>query len=298
MSLFAELGRQALDDTHPDYSDLAKLETDLLQEIGGWANFEEKLRGFFRSAIDEVIDTARTGRHFFSDLEKTEKTYLGTKFEIILRDWLGVPRGVKLDLLIGGEEVDVKSSTSEKRGGWMIPPEAFDKLCILIKVREDIARCSFGLARARIEYLRGGANRDAKTSFSAAGQSNIWWMASDFVYTPNFWSLVSDKDRDAIMSAGGGSRRIAELFRRCQEVSVSRVQIVAVGAQDDPMRRVRRGGGARDFLAPEGIAILYSENDRALMRRLGLRFGSREFISYCPKDAKEAELLRCANHID
>jgi hypothetical protein len=293
-----ELGRKGLSATHPDFDDLAKLEIELLQEIGGWANFEEKLRGFFRSAIDEVIDTVRTGRHFFTDLDKTEKTYLGTKFEIILRDWLGVPRGVKLDLLIGGEEVDVKSSTAGKLGGWMIPPEAFDELCILIKVREDTAQCSFGLARARIEYLRSGANRDAKTSFSATGRSNIWWMASDFAYTPNFWSLVSSEDRKAIMNAGGGSRRIAELFRRCQEVGVSRVQIVAVGAQDDPMRRVRRGGGARDILAPEGIAILYSEIDRVLMRRLGLKFGAREFISYRPKNASEADLLRRARHID
>lgn len=298
MTFFSDLGRVPLDDKHPDFDSLAKLENDLLSEIGGWSNFEEKLRGFFRSAIDEVIDTARTGRHFFSDLEKTEKTYLGTKFEIILRDWLGVPRGVKLDLLIGGEEVDVKSSTSGGRGGWMIPPEAFDELCILIKVREDIAQCNFGLARARPEYLRGGSNRDAKTSFSAAGQTNIWWMANDFNYTPNFWSLVSDEDRCAIMNAGGGSRRIAELFRRCQEIGVSRVQIVAVGAQDDPMRRVRRGGGARDYLAPEGLAILYSENDRELMRNLGLRFGAREFMSYRPKNPDERELLRLKNHID
>lgn len=298
MSLFGNTGRIPLDSAHADFADLAKLEADLLSEIGGWANFEEKLRGFFRSAIDEVIDTARTGRHFFSDLEKTEKTYLGTKFEIVLRDWLGVPRGVKLDLLIAGEEVDVKSSTSGRRGGWMIPPEAFDELCILIKVREDIAQCSFGLARARPAYLRGGSNRDAKTSFSAVGQTNIWWMANDFDYTPNFWSLVSDEDREAIMNAGGGSRRIAELFRRCQETGVSRVQIVAVGAQADAMRRVRRGGGARDFLAPEGLAILYSENDRDLMRSLGLKFGSREFMSYRPKGAAEAQLLRSANHID
>ncbi len=298
MNLLGDMGRRALAEDHRDFDDLAKLENDLLREIGGWVNFEEKLRGFFRSAIDEVIDTARTGRHFFADLEKTEKTYLGTKFEIILRDWLGVPRGIKLDLLIGGEEVDVKSSTSEARGGWMIPPEAFEELCILIKVREDLAECSFGLARARLAYLRGGTNRDAKTSFSAAGQANIWWMAKDFAYTPNFWSLVSEVDREEIMNAGGGSRRIAELFRRCEGTGVSRVQIVAVGAQDDPMRRVRRGGGARDFLAPQGIAILYSENDRDLMRQLGLRFGSREFMSYRPKNAKEVELLRAEGHID
>ena len=73
---------------HPDYADLSALEQDLLAAVGGQALLEEKLRGFFRAAIDEVIDTARSGRFYFTELEKTEKTYLGTKFEILLRDWL------------------------------------------------------------------------------------------------------------------------------------------------------------------------------------------------------------------
>lgn len=290
-------GRVPLPAEHPDFVDLRKLEDNLIVAVGGWVAFEEKLRGFFRSAIDEVIDTARTGRFFFSDLEKTEKTYLGTKFEIILRDWLDVPKGVKLDLLIGGEEVDIKTSTSLQKGGWMIPPEAFDELCILIKVNEGRANCDFGLVRARQVYLRSGRNRDAKTGLSAVGQSNIWWMAKTFQYTPNFWSLTAPADRDAIMQ-GGGSQRIATLFERFQGVPISRVQIEAVAAQDDFMKRIRRNSGARDILAPKGIAILYSENDAAIMRQLGLKFGKREFVSYSPKDTHEAELLREAKHID
>lgn len=297
MNFFGDCDRMPLPGWHPDHADLSKLETNLLSAVGGWEAFEQKLRGFFRSAIDEVIDTARTGRFFFSDLEKTEKTYLGTKFEIILRDWLDVPRGVKLDLLVGGEEVDVKSSTSAARGGWMIPPEAFGELCILIKVNEAEAVCDFGLARARQEYLRAGSNRDAKTGFSAAGQRNIWWMASRFPYTPNFWTLTSAADRSLIMS-GGGTQRIAKLFEMFPETPISRVQIEAVAAQDDFMKRVRRNSGARDILAPKGIAILYSENDHAVMKRLGLKFGKREFLSYIPKNEEEVSLLRETNHID
>ena len=135
MTLFDGSGHQPLPSAHPDFADLSKLETDLLAAAGGMEVFEEKLRSFFRSAIDEVIDTARTGRFFLSDLEKTEKTYLGTKFEMLLRDWLQVPHGVTLDLLIGGEEVDVKSTTIGK-SGWMIPREAIDQLCILLRVNE------------------------------------------------------------------------------------------------------------------------------------------------------------------
>jgi Restriction endonuclease NaeI len=297
VNLFADSGYQPLRPDHIDYEDLASLETDLLLAVKGKELFEEKLRSFFRSAIDEVIDTARTGRFFLKQLEKTEKTYLGTKFENLLRDWLQVPRGVVLDLLIGGREVDVKSTTGGK-SDWMIPKEAIGELCVLLRVNEELSKCAVGLVRAREAYLRGSVNQDKKTSFSAAGTANIWWLVSDFDYTPNFWSVVSAQDRQDIMQVGGGSKKVAFLFEHYQEIAISRVQIIAVAAQDDPMRRIRRGGGARDFLAPKGIAILYSEYDRDLMHLLRLKFGYREFISYKPKDGNEAKLLRDAGHID
>lgn len=297
MSLFPDSGYKALPADHPDHVDLAELETDLFNAVGGKLLFEEKLRSFFRSAIDEVIDTARTGRFFFKQLEKTEKTYLGTKFEILLRDWLQVPRGIAMDFRFGEREVDVKSTTGGG-SGWMIPPEAIDQFCILLRVNEVTAKCAFGLARCRKEYLRGGANRDAKTSFSAAGTANIWWLISDFDYTPNFWTRIDDELRNHIMSSGKGSKRLAILFETCLGIPISRVQVAAVAAQDDYMKRLRKNGGARDILAPKDIAILYSETDRALMRMLGLSFGYREFISHKPCNEKEAALMRAAGHID
>lgn len=282
---------------HPDFAELELLETDLLSAVGGRERFEEKLRSFFRSAIDEVIDTARTNRYFLSDLEKTEKTYLGTKFEILLRDWLDVPRGVILDLLIGGREVDVKSTTGGA-SGWMIPPEALNQLCILLRVNEVDSTCAVGLARARQAYLRTGQNRDAKTSFSAAGRVNIWWLVQDFRYTPNFWSQIDKDTRDHIMAPRGGAERIARMFEACIGFPVSRVLISSIAAQDDFMKRIRRNGGARDILAPKGIAILYSETDRNLIDRLNLNVGYREFIAFRPKSSADIDLLRIANHID
>ncbi len=297
MNLFADSGYQPLPATHIDHADLSALERDLLIAVKGKELFEEKLRSFFRSAIDEVIDTARTGRYFLSDLEKTEKTYLGTKFEILLRDWLQVPKGVVLDLLIGGKEVDVKSTTGGK-SGWMIPPEAIEQLCVLLRVNEDASTCAVGLVRARQQYLRSGENRDKKTSFSAAGCANIWWMVQDFAYTPNFWTLIGKQETKEIMAPRGGTERLTRLFETCLETPVSRVLIASIAAQDDFMKRIRRNGGARDNLAPKGIAILYSETDRALMQQLGLSFGTREFMSYKPKNEQEAALLREAHHID
>lgn len=297
MTLLIGSDSVALPSGHSDYADLAKLEDQLLEAVGGQKAFNEKLRSFFRSAIDEVIDTARTGRFTLDQLEKTEKTYLGTKFEILLRDWLQVPRGVVLDLLIGGEEVDVKSTTGGK-SGWMIPPEAIDRLCVLLRVNEQRSTCAVGLARARPAYLRAGLNRDAKTSFSAAGTRNIWWMVVDFAYTPNFWAQIDLSLRQAIMAPRGGAERLAVLFENCLETPVSRVLISSIAAQDDFMKRIRRNGGARDLLAPKGIAILYSETDRVLLDRLGIASGTREFVSYRPKNAGEEALLLEAGHID
>lgn len=297
MNLFPTNGYQPLAIEHVDFHDIAALEADLFHAVGGRESFEKKLRSFFRSAIDEVIDTARTGRFFLSELDKTEKTYLGTKFEILLRDWLQVPRGILLDLMIGGREVDVKSTTGG-RSGWMIPLEAIDQFCILLRVNEISARCAVGIARCRQEYLRSSKNRDSKTSFSAAGVKNIWWLIQDFQYTPNFWTTISSEDRLKIMSHGGGTNRLADLFEICQGVPISRVLIAGIAAQDDFMKRIRRNGGARDILAPKGIAILYSETDRAIMTQLGLQPGFREFISYRPRNETEKAMLRAANHID
>ena len=297
MSSVTKLGYEPLDEDHPDFSDLAGLEADLFKAVDGREVFYEKLRSFFRSAIDEVIDTARTGRFFLSDLEKTEKTYLGTKFEIHRSDWLGVPKGVVLDLQIGGREVDVKSTTGGG-SGWMIPPEAIDQLCVLLRVNEVDSTCAVGIVRARPAYLRASKNRDAKTSFSAAGRANIWWLAQDFSYTQNFWALISDETREFIMEPRGGTHRLARLFSECLEVPVSRVLIASIAAQDDFMKRIRKNGGARDILSPKGIAILYSEIHRDVMRELGLTFGSREFVSYKPRNEVEAQKLRSAGLID
>ena len=40
------------------------------------------------------------------------------------------------------------------------------------------------------------------------------------------------------------------------------------------------------------------ENDRLLMKKFGLIFGSREFVSYTPKTASEEKMLRDKHHID
>jgi hypothetical protein len=65
---------------------------------------------------------------------------------------------------------------------------------------------------------------------------------------------------EAFMDSARINDLIAELFRQSAELGtvVKREQIVqAAGSQLDPLKRVRRNGGARDILDREGIEISY-----------------------------------------
>ncbi|WP_422646714.1 hypothetical protein [Agrobacterium tumefaciens] len=65
------------------------------------------------------------------------------------------------------------------------------------------------------------------------------------------------------------------------------------------MKRIRRNGGARDILAPKGIALLWRQRDRALIDQLGLGpVTADEFISFQPKTQEQISILREAGHID
>lgn len=282
--------------SHPDHGALAPLVEALLKAAGGLPKLSQEVPQIIRKAIDEVIDAPRTNRFTLADTEKTEKTYLGTKIEILLRAYLGLPKGNVLDLSIGGVETDIKNTMG---GNWTIPQEAFGHPCLLLKENERTAQCSVGLIIARDAYLNPGTNRDAKRSFSAAGLQNVWWLLKDHPYPPNFFEMMPLKQRQAIMNAGGGTARLAALFEAVLEKPISRVIVQAIAQQDDYMKRVRRNGGARDVLAPKGIAILWGGADKNLIEKLKLGpVGPDEFISYDPTDPAEIALLRGAGHID
>jgi Restriction endonuclease NaeI len=91
----------------------------------------------------------------------------------------------------------------------------------------------------------------------------------------------------AIFAPPSGQQRVNELFRRAQRMRVSRTVVATVAMQDDYMKRVRGGGGARDQLRDEGIVIFGDyAGDQVLATALGLpRPGPGEFVS--------ARLARC-----
>jgi len=278
-----------LPNEHPDFPIVRRIEVALLEKCRGIANLRRDLPALMRQAIDEVIDAPRTGRVFASELEKTEKTYIGTKAEILIRNYFRLPKGI-LDLRIDGLDVDVKNTLGQT---WMIPREAIGKPCIVVASDEPKRTFFFGIFIAKPDHLTAGLNQDKKSSVSVEGHRNIHWLLENEQYPKSFWSLIGEDATQQIMRGGSGTERVARLFQCVQRRPIHRDIVQAVAQQKDYMKRLRKNGGARDTLAIEGVAILSGTYDGELIRLLGIPPISRdELISVTANSPEEALLLR------
>lgn len=208
-----------------------------------------------RETLDQLYDGQRTGRYRPDQLYKTEKTHCGTLVEINLQREFKFQDGIDLDYQIAGVDVDCKFS--QTLNGWMIPPEARRKLCLVVWA-EDTAtpHWSMGLVRVTDDRLNNGSNRDAKSTLNAAGRKAIVWLFQERPLPSNVLLQLDRPTVDRIMSLKSGQKRINELFRMALCRIVSRTVIATVAQQDDYMKRIRANGGARTTLLPEGIIIL------------------------------------------
>ena len=285
-----------LDPNHDDYKTVRPLVDGVLAAGGGLERIANDLPDLFRTAIDEVIDAPRTNRFTLRVTEKTEKTYLGTKVEILIRNYLGFPKGTKLDLNINGVECDIKNTMQHN---WSIPKENVGRPAMLIRLNEQTALCDVGIAILRDEYLNPGKNQDGKRGVNSKRFNDIWWLLKEHRYPANFWEVLPVETREQIMAAGKGTARVAKLFDLIRDKPISRTQVEAIAQQKDPMRRVRKSGGARDSLAPQGIAILSGRQHGELIERLGLgKVYTDEFISYAPTTPDHIAMLRKAELLD
>lgn len=107
--------------------------------------------------MDEVIDGPRTGRFSIDQLEKTEKTYVGTRIEIILRSELEPEKGSGIDLVVGGIPVDVKWPETQ---AWKIAREYVGKICLGLGLKRGGNTFGVGVFRASPRRLRSGKNQD------------------------------------------------------------------------------------------------------------------------------------------
>ncbi len=263
---------------NPGHQDLVSLANFMIESKSGLASFSRELASIIRNAYDEVIDMPRTQRWSISNLSQPEKTYIGTKVEILVQHWLDVGRGQKLDLEINGIEVDVKNTVS---GNWMIPTEAVDEICLLISGDEVSGKYSVGLFRSKSDYLNKGANKDGKRSISKiAGFAKIFWLVRDGTLPSNFFLELNDEDRKEILAGSSGADRVRRLFRCAKGIVIPRSAVEGVANQKDALKRLRKNGGAREALLAENLLILSGKYDKSLIEQLGLvELANDEFIS-------------------
>jgi hypothetical protein len=242
-------------------------------------NYVNRFGTAIRQALDEVYDGQRTGRYEIGQLAKVEKTYIGTKIEIVVQDMFGLERGGAhgMDYLVAGEQVDCKWSMT--KGKWMFPKEAVGELCLVIWADDHASVFSVGLVRATIDSLSGGANQDGKKYLTPAGLTTVSWLADSAPLPGNLLLHISDADREAIFGVKSGQGRVNELFRRVQGKIIRREVVLAVARQLDSPKRVR---DARIHLAADGVHILGHEDaDQVQAAALGLPVPQKgEWVSY------------------
>lgn len=207
-----------------------------------------------RNTIDQLLNGEVTGRYDWNTLYKTEKTHAGTLVEINLQREFQFADGIDMDYQISNIDVDCKYS--QQFGGWMIPPEAIDHLCLLVWANDAKSRWSAGLLRIREEWLNQGNNRDLKLTVKSRHRNQILWLWHDARLPENTLLHMNPDDRTAVFSYSSGQTRLNELFRRAQQRRIGRNVVRTVAQQKDYMKRVRGNGGARTALQDEGILII------------------------------------------
>ncbi|WP_424183722.1 NaeI family type II restriction endonuclease [Actinokineospora sp. G85] len=240
-----------------------------LADVVSWFQDQTDMEGRFgtalRRSLDEVIDGQRTGRYDVRTLEKTEKTYLGTKIEIVIRSEFDLMRGTRLDYRIADHEVDCKFSLT---GGWTIPQEAVGQLCLLTTARDHQGTFDIGIIRAVPEVLNVGANQDKKRTIKSTARRSIVWLTRSAPLPSNLLLTLPPSTVEAIMQPKSGQQRINELLRQVQGRVIQRNTAVTVARQQDGLKRCR---DARKHLRTEGIVVLGHQNESPIIAQaLGL----------------------------
>jgi len=220
-----------------------------------------------RTAIDEVVDGPRTGRWSLEQLANPEKTYVGTKVEIVAKALLGLPGSVEQDAEIAGYHVNIKWSKSLV---WMIGPENVGAWCLGIGLSHEGSRFSVGLFQALESRLNRGGNRDGKRTLTRrAFENDVNWLIRDAELPPNFLETLEPITRDAIFAEKSAQARVRKLVSLVQAVPIPREAFYTVALnKDDPMRRLRRDKNRTDPLG--GMVILSSRYGRQELERRGI----------------------------
>lgn len=257
---------------------MESIRDDLLIKTGGLANFTKEVGKIIRDAVDYAIDAPTLYRVSIDDLEPDEKTAVGKRIERMFRFKFGIPRGKSLDIELSGEDVDIKTTMSNK---WMFSKSSWNHFNLLIAYNESKAQFSAGLVFV-IEEQLGAKNRDTKRTIKKKYYEKITWIVENSSYPPNFLAFLAPDLLNQITSLPTPNERVNALLAMVQETIIPRHAICSVANQVDPLKRLRRNGGARETLWTSGILVLSgtSKSDKAIAQKvLGFSLMNGEFAS-------------------
>lgn len=135
---------------------------------------KKELAKSYKITKEHVLFYEYSGRRKIEELSKTEKTMLGTVFEVVVKKELDICEGATLDCRLNDFEFDIKFTC---RDNWMIPPECVGKICLLAQATDDTLK--IGVFTASNNNLNTGQNRDKKRTVSKKGKGAISWIAID-----------------------------------------------------------------------------------------------------------------------
>jgi len=135
---------------------------------------KKELAKSYKITKEHVLFYEYSGRRKIEELSKTEKTMLGTVFEVVVKKELDICEGTTLDCKLNDFEFDIKFTC---RDNWMIPPECVGKTCLLAQATDDTLKV--GVFTASNNNLNTGQNRDKKRTVSKKGKGAINWIAID-----------------------------------------------------------------------------------------------------------------------
>ena len=166
----------------------------------------DRVAGVLRDTLDQLLDGRRRGRWNYSDLHKTEKTYMGTLVEINLHREFEFADGDVTDYRIVGIEVDCKFS--QLIGGWEFGPEMEGHLALVVWANDQTNAWRAGIVRATADVLRASRNRDAKRKLTRDGVGRIRWLWAEHPgLAPNQLLQMSAAQRQRIFAARARSAR-------------------------------------------------------------------------------------------
>lgn len=266
---------------------------ELTARAGDHGRLFATVGSIIRDSVDYIVDAPTLRRYSIKDLDPDEKTAIGKRIERMLRFQLKIPKGRGLDISLGGEDVDIKTTIGDT---WMFSKSSHGYLHLLIAYSEEKATFSIGLAYVHDEHLRKGGNRDRKRSLKEAAKENISWLVENHPYPENFLARLPQGLLDTLALKASGMQRVLQLLRSVTGKPIPRHAICSVANQRDPMRRTRSNGGARDVLWAEGLLVLsgkYADDKTIVREALKIELAKTAFLTLRASDKRlNDDLLR------